>query len=57
MKRSSPFFYIKSIIHHKMNIIKTDIDGVLSIDPHQLRDAHGNFFKSFSENKETSDFY
>ena len=40
-----------------MNIIKTDIDGVLSIDPHQLRDAHGNFFKSFSENKETSDFY
>ena len=32
-----------------MNIIKTDIDGVLFIEPRLFRDARGYFFESFSE--------
>lgn len=32
-----------------MNIIKTDIDGVLIIEPRLFRDARGYFFESFSE--------
>ena len=32
-----------------MNVIKTDIDGVLIIEPRLFRDARGYFFESFSE--------
>ena len=32
-----------------MNVIKTDIEGVLIIEPRLFRDAHGYFFESFSE--------
>lgn len=32
-----------------MNIIKTDIDGVLIIEPCLFRDACGYFFESFSD--------
>ena len=32
-----------------MNIIKTEIDGVLIIEPRLFRDARGYFFESFSE--------
>ena len=32
-----------------MNIIKTDIEGVLIIEPRLFRDSRGYFFKSFSE--------
>ena len=32
-----------------MNIIKTDIDGVLIIEPRLFRDARGYFFESFCE--------
>ena len=32
-----------------MNIIKTNIEGVLIIEPHLFRDARGYFFESFSE--------
>ena len=32
-----------------MNIIKTDIEGVLIIEPRLFRDARGYFFESFSE--------
>jgi len=32
-----------------MNIIKTNIDGVLIIEPRLFRDARGYFFESFSE--------
>ena len=32
-----------------MNIIKTDIEDVLIIEPRLFRDACGNFFESFSE--------
>ena len=30
-----------------MNIVKTEIDGVLIIEPHLFRDARGYFFESF----------
>ena len=30
-----------------MNIIKTDIEGVLIIEPRLFRDARGYFFESF----------
>lgn len=33
----------------KMNVIKTDIEGVLIIEPRLFRDARGYFFESFSE--------
>ena len=32
-----------------MNIVKTEIEGVLIIEPRLFRDARGNFFESFSE--------
>ena len=32
-----------------MNIIKTNIEGVLIIEPRLFRDACGYFFESFSE--------
>ena len=32
-----------------MEVIKTDIDGVLIIEPRLFRDARGYFFESFSE--------
>ena len=32
-----------------MNIIKTEIDGILIIEPRLFRDARGYFFESFSE--------
>ena len=32
-----------------MNIIKTDIEGVLIIEPRLFREARGYFFESFSE--------
>ena len=48
MEPSSPFLY-KSIKIDKMGVIKTDIEGVLIIEPHLFRDARGYFFESFSE--------
>ena len=32
-----------------MNVIKTDIEGVLIIEPRLFRDARGYFFESYSE--------
>lgn len=32
-----------------MNIIQTNINGVLIIEPHLFRDSRGYFFESFSE--------
>lgn len=32
-----------------MNVIKTDIEGMLIIEPRLFRDARGYFFESFSE--------
>ena len=32
-----------------MNVITTDIEGVLIIEPRLFRDARGYFFESFSE--------
>lgn len=51
------FQYLKrKIIHQKkseywktMNISKTEIEGVLTIEPRLFRDARGYFFESFSE--------
>ena len=48
MELSSLFLY-KSIQIDKMEVIKTDIDGVLIIEPRLFRDARGYFFESFSE--------
>ena len=48
MEPSSPFLY-KSIKIGKMEVIKTDIEGVLIIEPRLFRDARGYFFESFSE--------
>ena len=48
MELSSLFLY-KSIKIDKMEVIKTDIDGVLIIEPRLFRDARGYFFESFSE--------
>ena len=33
----------------QMNIVKTNIEGVLIIEPRLFRDARGYFFESFSE--------
>ena len=43
----------------KMNVIKTNIEGVLIIEPRLFRDARGYFFESFSERefKEKVDWY
>ena len=32
-----------------MNIVKTEIEGVLIIEPRLFRDARGYFFESFCE--------
>lgn len=48
MELSSPFLY-KSIKIDKMEVIKTDIEGVLIIEPRLFRDARGCFFENFSE--------
>lgn len=32
-----------------MNIIRTNIEGVLIIEPRLFRDSHGYFFESFCE--------
>ena len=32
-----------------MNVIKTDIEGVLIIEPRLFRDARGYFFESYCE--------
>lgn len=34
-----------------MNVIKTDIEGLVIIEPRLFRDARGYFFESFSERK------
>jgi dTDP-4-dehydrorhamnose 3,5-epimerase-like enzyme len=48
MELSSPILY-KSIKIDKMEVIKTDIEDVLIIEPRLFRDARGYFFESFSE--------
>ena len=48
MEPSSPFLY-KSIKIDIMNVIKTDIEGMLIIEPRLFRDARGYFFESYSE--------
>lgn len=48
MEPSSPFLY-KMIKIDKMEVIKTDIEGVLIIEPRLFRDARGYFFENFSE--------
>ena len=48
MEPSSPFLN-KSIKIDKMEVIKTDIEGVLIIEPRLFRDACGYFFESYSE--------
>ena len=48
MELSSPFLY-KSIKIDIMNVIKTDIEGVLIIEPRLFKDTRGYFFESFSE--------
>ena len=32
-----------------MNVIKTDIEGMLIIEPRLFKDARGYFFESYSE--------
>lgn len=49
MEPSSPFDSIQINYNHKMKVIKTDIEGVLIIEPRLFRDARGYFFESFSE--------
>ena len=48
MEPSSPILY-KSIKIDKMEVIKTDLEGVLIIEPRFFRDTRGYFFESFSE--------
>ena len=48
MEPSSPFLN-KMIKIDKIEVIKTDIEGVLIIEPRLFRDARGYFFESFSE--------
>lgn len=38
-----------NLILTKMNVIKTDIEGVVIIEPTVFRDARGYFFESFSQ--------
>ena len=40
---------LQNLIKNSMNVIKTNIDGVLIIEPRLFRDARGYFFESFSE--------
>lgn len=38
------------IFHHiKMEVIKTEIEGVVIIEPRLLKDERGYFFESFSQ--------
>ena len=48
MEPSSPFLN-KMIKIDKIEVIKTDIEGVLIIEPRLFRDTRGYFFESFSE--------
>ena len=48
MELSSPFLY-KSIKIDIMNVIKTDIEGVLIIEPRLFKDTRGYFVESLSE--------
>lgn len=48
MEPSSPFLY-KSIKIDKIEVIKTDIEGALIIEPRLFRYTRGYFFESFSE--------
>ena len=50
MELSSSFLY-KSIKIDKMEVINTDIEGVLIIEPRLFRDTRGYFFESFSERR------
>lgn len=47
MEPSSPFDSIQIKYNHKMEVIKTDIEGVLIIEPHLFRDARGYSFEVF----------
>lgn len=49
MDFSSPFDYIQINYKHNMEVIKTDIEAVLIIEPRVFREARGYFFESFSE--------
>lgn len=49
MEPSSPFDSIQINYNHKMEVIKTDIEGVLIIEPRLFRDARGYSFESFRE--------
>ena len=40
---------LQNLIKNSMNIIRTEIEGVLIIEPRLFRDARGYFFESFSE--------
>ena len=40
---------LQNLIKNSMNVIKTNINGVLIIEPRLFRDARGYFFESFSE--------
>lgn len=47
MEPSSPFDSIQINYNHKMEVIKTDIEGVLIIEPRLFRDARGYSFEGF----------
>ena len=52
VKRDGVIFEKNLIIRTKintMNIVKTEIEGVLIIEPRLFRDSRGYFFESFSE--------
>ena len=40
---------LQNLIKNSMNVIRTEIEGVLIIEPRLFRDARGYFFESFSE--------
>ena len=47
MEPSSPFDSIQIKYNHKMEVIKTDIEGVFIIEPRLFRDARGYSFEGF----------
>ena len=47
-RRVSKNSYVRTKTRN-MNIIKTNIDGILIIEPRLFRDTRGYFFESFSE--------
>lgn len=49
MELSSPILLYQTNYNHEMEVIKTDMDGVLIIEPRLFRDACGYFFERFSE--------